>query len=55
MKEIKYHFLFKTFFLFNKFFSGLVVKDRPSGGISEPKQPFAHEHQPLEDLLEIIR
>jgi len=34
---------------------GLVVLDRPSGGISEPKAPFAHEHQPMEDLMEIIR
>jgi hypothetical protein len=33
----------------------LVVKNRPAGGISEPKAPFAHEHAPVEDLLEIIR
>ena len=33
---------------------GLVVKDRPSGGISEPREPFAHEHAPVEDLMEII-
>ena len=31
------------------------MKDRPTGGISEPKEPFAHEHAPMEDLLEIIR
>lgn len=34
---------------------GLVVLDRPSGGISEPKAPFAHQHPPMEDLMEIIR
>merc|ERR1719266_466989 len=33
---------------------GLVVKDRPDGGISEPKEPFAHEHAPVKDLMEII-
>jgi len=33
---------------------GLVVKDRATGGISEPKAPFAHPHQHLEDLLEIV-
>jgi len=34
---------------------GLVVKGRPEGGISEPKEPFAHEHAPLKDLMEIIK
>jgi len=34
---------------------GLVVKDRPDGGISEPKEPFAHEHAPVKDLMEIIK
>lgn len=34
---------------------GLVVLDRPAGGISEPKAPFAHPHQPMEDLMEIIK
>jgi len=34
---------------------GLVVKDRPDGGISEPKEPFAHEHAPAKDLMEIIK
>ena len=33
---------------------GLVVKDRPEGGISEPKAPFAHAHAPVQDLMEII-
>ena len=32
-----------------------MVRDRPEGGISEPKQPFAHEHAPLTDLMEIIK
>merc|ERR1712106_385681 len=26
---------------------GLIVKDRPEGGISEHKAPFAHEHAPM--------
>jgi len=34
---------------------GLVTKDRPTGGISEPKEPFAHPHPPMTDLLDIIR
>jgi len=34
---------------------GLVVKNRPEGGISEPKEPFAHDHAPVSDLMEIIR
>jgi len=34
---------------------GLVVRDRPEGGISEPKEPFAHPHPPMKDLMEIIR
>jgi malate dehydrogenase (oxaloacetate-decarboxylating)(NADP+) len=34
---------------------GLVVKNRPEGGISEPKEPFAHEHEPVSDLMEIIK
>jgi len=34
---------------------GLVVKDRPDGGISEPKEPFAHEHAPMTDLMDIIQ
>jgi len=34
---------------------GLVVKDRPEGGISAPKEPFAHEHEPVSDLMEIIK
>jgi len=34
---------------------GLVVLDRPTGGISEPKAPFAHPHEPMEDLMQIIK
>merc|ERR1719334_2315414 len=34
---------------------GLVVKDRPEGGITEHKDPFAHEHAPMADLGEIVR
>ena len=34
---------------------GLVVKDRPTGGISEHKAPFAHVHKPMEDLEEIVK
>merc|ERR1711936_593016 len=34
---------------------GLVVKDRPSGGISDHKAPFAHEHEPMSDLGDIVK
>merc|ERR1712038_294900 len=34
---------------------GLVVKDRPSGGISEHKAPFAHEHEPMTELKKSSR
>ena len=34
---------------------GLIVKDRPSGGITHHKEPFAHPHQPMEDLGEIVK
>jgi len=33
---------------------GLVVKDRPEGGITEHKDPFAHEHAPMADLEDIV-
>jgi len=34
---------------------GLIVKDRPEGGISAHKAPFAHEHPPMADLGEIVK
>lgn len=34
---------------------GLIVKDRPAGGISHHKADFAHEHSPMEDLEEIVK
>merc|ERR1712142_834923 len=34
---------------------GLIVKDRPEGGISAHKAPFAHEHAPMADLGEIVK
>merc|ERR1711874_181223 len=34
---------------------GLVVKDRPSGGISEHKAPFAHRHEPMTELGDIVK
>ena len=33
---------------------GLIVKNRPEGGINEHKAPFAHEHVPLKDLGKIV-
>merc|ERR1711994_1230102 len=33
---------------------GLLVKDRPKGGISEHKAPYAHEHAPMKDLGEMV-
>jgi len=34
---------------------GLIVKNRPEGGISEHKEPFAQEHKPMKDLEEIVK
>jgi len=34
---------------------GLIVKDRATGGISHHKLPFAHPHQPMEELADIVR
>ncbi|KAK9891773.1 hypothetical protein WA026_016569 [Henosepilachna vigintioctopunctata] len=34
---------------------GLIVKNRPSGGITIHKEAFAHEHSPIESLDEIVR
>jgi len=34
---------------------GLVVKDRPLGGITDHKAPFAHQHVAMSDLGEIVR
>ena len=33
---------------------GLIVADRPSGGISEHKAPFAHPHKPMTELEDIV-
>jgi len=34
---------------------GLIVKDRPEGGITEHKADFAHPHQPMKELDEIVK
>jgi malate dehydrogenase (oxaloacetate-decarboxylating)(NADP+) len=34
---------------------GLIVKDRPAGGLSSHKMPFAHPHDPMEELADIVR
>lgn len=34
---------------------GLIVKDRPEGGISEHKAPFAHPHKTMKELNEIVK
>merc|ERR1719244_2252187 len=34
---------------------GLIVADRPSGGITEHKAPFAHPHAPMAELEDIVR
>jgi len=34
---------------------GLIVKDRPKGGISAHKAPFAQEHEPMEELGDIVK
>lgn len=33
---------------------GLIVKDRPKGGINEHKVHFAHEHEPVDTLAEAV-
>jgi len=33
---------------------GLIVANRPSGGISEHKAPFAHPHEPMTELEDIV-
>ncbi|UJR16348.1 hypothetical protein I4U23_003253 [Adineta vaga] len=34
---------------------GLIVKNRPTGGLNEEKLRYAHEHEPITDLIDIIR
>merc|ERR1712227_1095057 len=34
---------------------GLIVKERPAGGLSSHKMPFAHPHEPMEELADIVR
>jgi len=34
---------------------GLIVKNRPEGGLSHHKEPFAHEHEPMSELADIVR
>ncbi|XP_044730809.1 NADP-dependent malic enzyme-like [Chrysoperla carnea] len=34
---------------------GLIVKDRPEGGISSHKAKFAHPHAPIRDLKDCVR
>lgn len=34
---------------------GLIVKDRPKGGLNEHKLHFAHEHDPIDTLTEVVK
>ena len=34
---------------------GLIVKDRPDGGLTEHKMPFAHPHEPMKELGAIVK
>lgn len=34
---------------------GLIVKDRPSGGLTEHKLHFAQEHEPIDNLVDVVR
>ncbi|CAF1124144.1 unnamed protein product [Adineta steineri] len=34
---------------------GLIVKNRPAGGLNEEKQRYAHEHEPIRNLIDVIR
>lgn len=33
---------------------GLIVKDRPKGGLSRHKAQFAHEHEPVDTLADAV-
>jgi len=33
---------------------GLIVKDRPKGGINHHKSKFAHAHEPVDTLTEAV-
>jgi malate dehydrogenase (oxaloacetate-decarboxylating)(NADP+) len=33
---------------------GLIVKDRPKGGINHHKSKFAHAHEPVDTLAEAV-
>lgn len=34
---------------------GLIVKNRPSGGITEHKEPLARDHAPVATLAEVVK
>ena len=34
---------------------GLIVKNRPEGGITEHKQSFAHTHEPITELRDMVK
>nr|AXY94679.1 NADP-dependent malic enzyme [Habrobracon hebetor] len=34
---------------------GLIVKDRPSGGVTEHKVRFARDHEPVDSLAEVVK
>lgn len=34
---------------------GLIVKNRPSGGVTGPKIRFAHEHPPVDKLVDVVK
>ncbi|CAF1003127.1 unnamed protein product [Adineta ricciae] len=34
---------------------GLIVKNRPAGGLNEEKLRYAHEHEPITNLIDIVR
>ena len=33
----------------------ILVLNRPAGGLSSHKMPFAHPHDPMEELADIVR
>lgn len=34
---------------------GLIVKNRPKGGLNGHKEHFAHEHEPIDSLLDVVK
>jgi hypothetical protein len=43
---LKYEYLLNTYF---------QIQDRPTGGLNEEKKRYAHEHEPIAKLSDIVQ